>query len=115
MESTEGKDPNSNSNELKLGGNILLSGFSLEPIEMIVVKKIVGHYAKKIGEKTSYKEIRVRLRQAQKNQSFLHGININVPLDKGTLTCEVEDKNLYSGLSSALEKIYSQAEHKLKC
>ena len=55
--------------ELKLGGNIVLVGFSLEPAEMIVVKKIIGNYAKKIGEKIDYKEIKISLKQIQKAQS----------------------------------------------
>jgi ribosome-associated translation inhibitor RaiA len=112
---TKGKDPNSRDNgdaELKLGGNIVLAGFSLDPAEMIVVKKIVGNYAKRINEKTEYKEIKIRLKQAQKIKSFLHSINVEVYTNKGILTSSTEDKNLYSGLSAALEKIYSQAEHK---
>jgi ribosome-associated translation inhibitor RaiA len=112
---TKGKDPNSRDNgdtELKLGGNIVLAGFSLDPAEMIVVKKIVGNYAKRISEKTDYTEIKIRLKQSHKIKSFLHSVNVDVSTSKGILTSSTEDKNLYSGLSTALEKIYSQAEHK---
>jgi ribosome-associated translation inhibitor RaiA len=112
---TKGKDPNSRDSgdaELKLGGNIVLAGFSLDPAEMIVVKKIVGNYAKRINERVEYKEIKVRLKQSQKIKSFLHEINVDVKTNKGILTSSTEDKNLYSGLSAALEKVYNQAERK---
>jgi len=112
---TKGKDPNSrdsDSEELKLGGNIVLVGFSLDPAEMIVVKKIVGHYAKKISEQTAYSELKVRLRQSKKTKSFLHELDVDVFTSGGILTSNAEDKNLYSGLSDALEKVYNQAQHK---
>jgi ribosome-associated translation inhibitor RaiA len=114
---TKGKDPdsrNSDGQELKLGGNIVLAGFSLDPAEMIIVKKIVGHYAKKISEKTEYREIKITLKQTQKQQSFLHKIDAKIETQSETLTSEVEERNLYSGLSDALENVYNQAVHKEK-
>ncbi len=114
---TKGKDPNScnsDSGEIKLGGNIVLVGFSLDPAEMIIVKKIVGHYAKKISEKTEYTQIKVTLKQTQKQQSFLHKINAKIESQSGNFASEVEERNLYSGLSDALEKVYNQATHKEK-
>jgi ribosome-associated translation inhibitor RaiA len=112
MEGKAFNSDNTPSDELKLGGNIVLSGFSLEPSEMIVVKKISGHYAKKISEKTDYQELRIMLKQKQKVKSFLHEISVNVKTSQGILTSESQDKNLYSALSDGLEKIYNQAEHK---
>jgi len=114
---TKGKDPNScdsDNYELKLGGNIVLVGFSLDPAEMIIVKKIVGHYAKKIGEQTEYSELKVTLKQSQKQQSFLHELSVRVTTDKSVLMANKQDKNIYSGLSDALESIYSQALHQGK-
>jgi ribosome-associated translation inhibitor RaiA len=112
---TKGKDLNSGSGDnegLRLGGNIVLVGFSLDPVEMIVVKKIVGHYAKKISEQVNYSELKVRLKQSQKPKSFLHELDVNANTNEGILTSTTENKNLYSGLSEALEKIYNQAVHK---
>ena len=114
----KGKDFNSggseDNKELKLGGNIVLVGFSSEPTEMIVIKKIIGHYAKKIGEKINYKEIKVTLKQTQKAQLFLHEISVNAIMDKGVLAANAVNKNLYTALSESLDKVYSQAEHKEK-
>jgi len=111
-------NPKSNSEEskenngLQLGGNILLVGFSLEPSEMIVVKKIVGHYAKKISEKISYEEIKITLKQTEKAKLFIHEIAAKVNAGKSILAADTTNHNLYTALSEALEKVYSQAEHK---
>ena len=66
-EGKENSEENKVKGEEKLGGNIVLSGFQLEPIEMIVVKKIVGTYTKKISEKTDYQELKVGLKQSRKD------------------------------------------------
>ncbi len=112
----KGKDFNSEesigkTNEERLGGDIILSGFSLEPIEMIVIKKIVGNYAKKISEKFKYKEIKVTLKQSKKAKTFLHQVKVEV-IFGGVLESSAEHKNLYTALSEALEKAYQEAEHK---
>lgn len=116
-EKTKGKDTNSKkskdseSSELKLGGNIALAGFSLEPIEMIVVKKIIGHYVKKISEKIDYHDVKITLKEKAKAKSFLHEVNVSAKTSKGILAANSINNNLYTALSEALEKVYSQAEH----
>jgi len=111
----KGKDPNDSAekgkSEERLGGNITLSGFSLEPIEMIVVRKIVGNYAKKISEKIDYQELKITLKQAEKNKMFLHTIHVQVRAGRG-VEASSENKNLYTALSEALNKVYAQIEHK---
>jgi len=115
---TKGKNLNSeadktdNNGELKLGGNILLVGFSLEPVEMIVVKKIVGNYAKKISEKINYEDLKINLKKTQKAKTFLHEIEASAKTSKGILAANATNNNLYTALSEALEKIYNEAEHK---
>ena len=112
---TKGKDPDSGSNdpkdELKLGGNIILVGFSLEPTEMIVAKKIIGNYVKKIGEQIEYQDIKIKLKQTKKAQLFLHEIQADVRVEGNVLAANATENNLYTALSEALEKIYNQAEH----
>ena len=107
---TKGKD--SEVSMLRLGGKIVLVGFSLEPIEMIVVKKIIGTYAKKINEHLPYQELKITLRKTKKEKSFLHEINVNVKTEKGNLVSDIAEKNLYTALSEALNKTKHQAEHK---
>lgn len=117
---TKGKGPNSEEHkgksnketgEQKLGGNITLSGFSLEPIEMIVVRKIAGTYAKKISEKIEYEEIKITLKQTQKQKMFLYEIKVQISAGK-RIESSSEHKNLYTALSEALDKAYEQASNK---
>jgi len=112
---TKGKEANigdtEKNKEERLGGNIILSGFNLEPIEIVVVKKIIGHYAKKISEKIKYSEMKVTLKQSKKTNIFLHQIKAEIAAGK-IITADSENKNLYTALSEALNKLYSQAEHK---
>ncbi len=113
MELAKEKDLNNGNNEeLKLGGDITLSGFSLEPVEMIVVKKIIGNYAKKISEKTNYQYIKVILKRTRKANYFLHEISVSAKTENGIIAAGSMNNNLYTALSEALEKAYSQAEHK---
>lgn len=107
---TKGKDLNGEG--LRLGGNIILVGFSLEPTEMIVVKKIIGNYVKKISEKIDYQDIKITLKETQKAKSFLHSIEISAKTAKGILAAKAVDNNLYTSLSEALDKVFNQAEHK---
>jgi ribosome-associated translation inhibitor RaiA len=112
-EGDKGKDlNNSEDTEMRLGGNITLSGFSLEPAEMIVVKKIVGHYAKKISEKIDYQEIKITLKKTRKMKNFLHEISASIKTNKGILAADTVNNNLYTSLSDALDKAYNQAERK---
>lgn len=109
----EGKDiNNSKDGEVKLGGNIILSGFSLEPVEMIVVKKIIGNYVKKISERTDYQDIKITLKKTQKAKLFLHEVSVSAKTSKGIIAADTTDNNLYTALSEALNKVYNQTEHK---
>lgn len=97
----------------QLGGNIVLSGFDLEPVEMIVVRKIVGNHVKKIAEKCEYDKVGITLKKSQHGKAFLHEIKVHLNLKSGAnLTAEKADYNLYSTISEALEKILKEIEHK---
>lgn len=105
--------------EKRIGGSIALVGFGiLQPVELIVVKKIVGNYVRKITEVANYKELRLRLKQHQHAKSFLHEIEAEAVITKGqdsgknlVLAAKSTQHNLYTALSEALEKIYAEALH----
>ena len=110
--------------ENKLGGNISLINFGiLEPSEIITVKKIVGAYIKKISEKTSYKGIKLRLKQNEHGTSFIHKIDAEAVISASQSKNEGKDtilsasssgRNLFSVLSEVLEKINSEADHRVR-
>jgi hypothetical protein len=109
----------------KIGGNIALINFKLEPIEIAVIKKITGHYVKKISEASNYKELKLRLKNHQHGKSFLHEIEAEAVITEGQKTNEkategrniilsaaVTDYNLFTALSQVLEKIFNEALHR---
>lgn len=110
--------------ESNLGGNISLINFGvLEPSELIIVKKIVGNYVKKISEKTNYKGIKLRLKQSEHGNSFMHRIDAEALIiashtrDRGKeilLSASSHGRNLFSALSEVFEKIISEADHKIR-
>jgi len=94
---------------MKLGGNIELEGFdSLEPAQLIVVKKIVGSNAKKISEGIStFDNLLVTLQENQPDKKTLKG-KITV---KGTdYEAESTDKNLFF----ALDLLFKELTAKIK-
>lgn len=113
--------PEPNETEEKLGGNITLINFKLEPIELVVVKKIVGNYVKKLSEKVGYKELKLRLKQHEHGKSFLHELNTEAIISKNRegggdiiLSSSAQDYNLFNALASVMEKLLNEAEGKLK-
>ena len=100
----------------KIGGNIVFIGPRLEPMEIEIIKKILETHTKRLKEITEYQELKVRLRQHQHGKTFLHEIEVMV-IGKGReirLNSNSSDYNLFAALSVALEKIISQATHKIK-
>ena len=96
---------------LQLGGNIELSGFSsLDGGVMIVLKKIVGNYAKKMSEKVSNFEklsLTMKLVHAkEKSEKYeIHGKMV----DNGkAFTSTITERNLFVGVDSVLKGIIGQ-------
>ncbi|MFH1591684.1 MAG: hypothetical protein ABIC95_07225 [archaeon] len=94
--------------EIALGGNIQLTGFSaLDRPNMVVVKKMVGNYARKISEACKdFQELHVTLKTVHETEkSEKYEIHARV-IDKGTLhSAEVTDRNLFFAIDNLLKKI----------
>ena len=97
--------------KLSLGGNIELVGFKQVGLsEVVVVKKLVGSYTRKIQEASAnFQGITVHLKEIHKiENSAKHEINIKV-IDEGKVfTAETVDKNLFVALDSALKKVLAE-------
>jgi len=102
-------------NEIRLGGNIWLVGFNdIDKSELTVVKKIVGGYIRRITERMSYNEMRIRMKKHNKGKSFLHEINSDVHFGGMHLSAKSEGKNMYSAISDSLNSLIKEIEHKFK-
>ena len=80
---------------MDLGGSITLDGFdSVEPGALVVVKKIVGTYAKKFSEKKEFKRLTVTLKGEFKVRADIDGSS-----------AEEESNNIFFALTGALDKV----------
>ena len=94
---------------IELGGNIKLKGFSeIDNASLIVVKKIVGNYAKKLAETTEdFQQLILNL-ESDNPKDFK--INIEFQKNSENLTSEIQGENLFFTLSQALEGIKIKKE-----
>jgi len=99
---------------VNLGGNIELVGFKQVSLaDVVVVKKLVGHYTRKIQEHSaSFEKIQIILKEIHKiDNNAKHEIHVKV-LDTGkAFSSEVVDKNLFTALDSALKKVLAEVSH----
>ena len=93
---------------LQLGGNIELSGFKeVEPGCMVILKKIVGNYARKFSEQCeSFERLSLSIKKVHETEASkkfeVHGMVI----DKGkTFTSEITDRNIFIVVDTVLKKI----------
>lgn len=90
---------------IRLGGNIELSGFSnLDGGQMIVLKKIVGNYARKMEEKCKqFEALKLHLKQIGDQKKFeLKGQVV----DGGNIyPSSTTEHNLFVGVDSVLKKL----------
>jgi hypothetical protein len=101
---------------IELGGNIKLVGFKdLEPAKLIVVKKIVGNYARKINDTVSeFQELSLHLKGIHGNEETGESkFEIQGKLimsGKNPCNAEVTDFNLFYALDKVLDRIMTEAK-----
>ena len=109
--------------EMILGGNIALVGFEiLDPAELIIVKKIVGGYVKKMGNSGDYQDMRLVLQQHPHGKSFKHEIVGKANFKEGQFNSNAMEWNLYTAISQVCDGILEgvvharrkEDEHKIK-
>src|SRR3989344_8111480 len=101
----------------ELGGNITLVGFKeLETSEIIVVKKVVGSYARKMSDSSSnFENLTVTLKTVHKTaKSEKYEVHARL-LDNGQLyTGEAIERNLFVALDTCLRRALESKQHKEK-
>ncbi len=93
---------------MELGGNIELIDFKdLDPSEMIVLKKIIGNYARKFSDQVeNYEKLSLHLKKAEgKHKYEVFG---KLYHNQKTTNSEVNGTNLFMAVSDALKKIENQ-------
>lgn len=99
------------SDALVLGGNIEMAGFrELDSGSMVVLKKIVGNYARRFSDKCSnFEKLSLKMKNVHETEASkkfeVHGMVI----DKGkTYTSELTDRNIFIVVDSVLKKIENE-------
>ena len=86
---------------MELGGNINLEGFDeLESGTLIVLKKIVGNYVKKIAEKIKFEKLELSL----KKEAEKYKMEAKLIIEGKEKKENVEDENLFFAVDKVLGK-----------
>ncbi len=97
-----------NEDPIQLGGNIELSGFSeMDSATMIIIKKIIGNYAKKLSESIkNFEKITLAVKAVHKNEKTQKfELHVHLFANKKDHMTEITDKNIFFALDKALKKI----------
>jgi len=96
---------------IELGGNIKLDGFrELDPPSLIIIKKLVGNYAKRIGEDaTPFSELMLQLKESNEKERK-HTLVASLITDKKKFSSESTEQNLFFAIDTVLNGIYTDAK-----
>lgn len=99
--------------DIRLGGNIELAGFrTIDSSSMIVLKKIIGNYAKRIAELTKKPQIlHITLKPIhEREKSEKYEVHAKVVDNGKVYASEVIDRNLFVAVDSVLKKIVNEID-----
>ncbi|MEK6983342.1 MAG: hypothetical protein AABX33_02115 [Nanoarchaeota archaeon] len=102
-----------NDENLKLGGNIELTGFrDIDSSSMVVLKKIIGNHARRISELTKKLEtLHITLKPVhEREKSEKYQVHAKV-IDNGKVyVSELTDRNLLVVIDNVLKKIVNELD-----
>jgi len=93
---------------IELGGSIELTGFKeLDSAELIILKKIIGNYARKFSDSVEdYEKLSLNLKKAKGKNKFEV---LGKLLIKGNpVNADVTDVNLFVAVAEVLKKLENQ-------
>ena len=86
---------------IELGGNIKLEGFdNIEQSKLVVIKKIVGNFIKKLEAET---KVAIILKLSEENSEFKIDAELNI--NEQNKISSVTEKNLFFALNNVLTKL----------
>ena len=96
---------------LQLGGNIELIGFKeLDGATLIVVKKIIGNYARKFSETVQkFEKLKVTLKAVHKTEANqVNELHAQIVAAGKPTSAEETDRNLFFALDKAMKKLEAE-------
>lgn len=98
---------------IELGGNITLVGFKeLNNAEFVVIKKVVGNYARKFSERFNLNNLTISMKPVHKTTEEPSKFELKAKLDlNGTIyNSEFVEYNLFMGVDNLLKKLEAQLD-----
>ena len=99
------------SDTLELGGNIVLTGFrELDGSTMIILKKIIGNYVRKISERAEkFEQLSLTVKPIHQTEGSRKYELYAKLLDNGKVfNSEIADKNIFMAVDSALKNLENE-------
>ena len=99
--------------DVQLGGNIQLSGFrDIDSSSMIVLKKIIGNYARRISELADkMQSLHVTLKPIhEREKSEQYEVHAKLIDDGKVYASEMVDRNLFVAVDSVLKKMVNELD-----
>ncbi|MEK6917178.1 MAG: hypothetical protein AABW92_05540 [Nanoarchaeota archaeon] len=95
---------------IELGGNIELVGFNdIEIQELIVLKKIIGSYARKFSDNVKdYEKLTINLKQVGAKTSTKYEIQTKLMVKGKPINSDVTENNLFVAIAESLKKLEAQ-------
>ena len=94
--------------DIELGGKISLSGFKeVKPAELVVVKKLIGSYARKFSDTLEgYESLHIYLKAVHKTPgSEKYEIHGKLIFGGKVKVSEITDRNLFVAIDSVMKKL----------
>jgi len=106
------QDEQREEDEILLGNRIRLSGFKQSPPgTMLIAKKIIGNYIKKIEDSVKKIDSISIVLKSVHGENSKSNIKIKAVSEGKILTSEVVEFNVFIALSKAFDKIINEIEH----
>ncbi len=96
---------------MQLGGNIELSGFKdIDGASMVVLKKIIGNYGRRLTEiSDKFESLKVTMKPIHETEkSEKYEIHAQLMVGGKPVVSEVVERNLFIAIDNALKKIVNE-------
>lgn len=95
---------------IELGGNIELVGFKdLDSAELIILKKIIGNYARKFSDGIEgYEQLHITMKKVGGETSSKYEVAAKLMIKGKPTNSSITENNVFVSVAEALKKLESQ-------
>lgn len=95
---------------IELGGSIELVGFKdFEPSELVVLKKIIGNFARKFADNVEgYEKLTINIKHVGGAKSNKFEVQTKLMIGAKPVNSDVTENNIFVAIAECLKKIEAQ-------